>query len=196
MMARMRRQRTVRRQNSSEQGQLGWRSGGSCFESSQKHLDSLPLSRSASSLASFDSRSQEIGLACCTINYVPSLFRPSRSHRLRNNIRNTLTASIARPTRPEGRHVSQSRRRVSPDSSLALPSIRPQLTTTRSVYRRALKLSLDWSVHRYIWRGQAMYIRSLFEAKKDVRDPRQQRVGPHPWLSYGFSVDLMVCRQF
>merc|ERR1712000_389783 len=33
-------------------------------------------------------------------------------HRLRNNIRNTLTASIARPTRPEGRHVSQSRRRV------------------------------------------------------------------------------------
>ncbi|KIW00940.1 uncharacterized protein PV09_07680 [Verruconis gallopava] len=44
-----------------------------------------------------------------------------------------------------------------------------------SLYRRALKLSLDWSVHRYIWRGQAMYIRSLFETKKDVRDPRLQR---------------------
>ncbi|KAL3426193.1 complex 1 protein [Phlyctema vagabunda] len=44
-----------------------------------------------------------------------------------------------------------------------------------SLYRRSLKLSLDWSVHRYLWRGQALYIRSLFEANKDVRDPRQQR---------------------
>ncbi|KAI9852906.1 MAG: hypothetical protein M1824_001668 [Vezdaea acicularis] len=45
-----------------------------------------------------------------------------------------------------------------------------------SLYRRALKLSLDWSVHRELWRGQALYIRSLFEANKDVRDPRQQKV--------------------
>jgi len=45
-----------------------------------------------------------------------------------------------------------------------------------SLYRRSLKLALDWAVHRYLWRGQAIYIRSLFEAKKDVRDPRQQRV--------------------
>jgi NADH dehydrogenase (ubiquinone) 1 beta subcomplex subunit 9 len=27
-----------------------------------------------------------------------------------------------------------------------------------------------------VWRGQAVYIRSLFEANKDVRDPRQQQV--------------------
>ncbi|KAI9040517.1 NADH dehydrogenase [ubiquinone] 1 beta subcomplex subunit 9 [Aspergillus affinis] len=27
-----------------------------------------------------------------------------------------------------------------------------------------------------LWRGQAVYIRSLFEANKDVRDPRQQKV--------------------
>lgn len=45
-----------------------------------------------------------------------------------------------------------------------------------SLYRRSLKLALDWAVHRYLWRGQAIYIRSLFEAKKDVREPRQQRV--------------------
>lgn len=45
-----------------------------------------------------------------------------------------------------------------------------------SLYRRSLKLALDWAVHRYIWRGQAQYIRSLFEANRDVRDPRQQRV--------------------
>ncbi|MCJ1298522.1 hypothetical protein MMC08_001312 [Hypocenomyce scalaris] len=45
-----------------------------------------------------------------------------------------------------------------------------------SLYRRCLKLSLDWAVHRYIWRGQALYIRSLFEANKDVREPRQQRI--------------------
>ncbi|TVY59221.1 NADH dehydrogenase [ubiquinone] 1 beta subcomplex subunit [Lachnellula suecica] len=44
-----------------------------------------------------------------------------------------------------------------------------------SLYRRSLKLALDWSVHRYLWRGQALYIRSLFEANKNVRDPRQQR---------------------
>ncbi|KAE9994564.1 hypothetical protein EG327_008077 [Venturia inaequalis] len=44
-----------------------------------------------------------------------------------------------------------------------------------SLYRRALKLTLDWSVHRHIWRGQAMYIRSLFEAQKNVREPRQQK---------------------
>ncbi|KAF7118309.1 hypothetical protein CNMCM5793_007821 [Aspergillus hiratsukae] len=45
-----------------------------------------------------------------------------------------------------------------------------------SLYRRSLKLALDWAVHRQVWRGQAVYIRSLFEANKDVRDPRQQRV--------------------
>lgn len=44
-----------------------------------------------------------------------------------------------------------------------------------SLYRRALKLSLDWAVHRHLWRGQALYIRSLFEANRAVTDPRQQR---------------------
>ncbi len=50
----------------------------------------------------------------------------------------------------------------------------------RSLYRRSLKLSLDWCVHRYIWRGQALYIRSVFEANRNVREPRQQRVGGTP----------------
>lgn len=45
-----------------------------------------------------------------------------------------------------------------------------------SLYRRSLKLALDWAVHRQIWRGQAVYIRSLFDANKNVRDPRQQKV--------------------
>ncbi|EPE03689.1 lyr family protein [Ophiostoma piceae UAMH 11346] len=45
-----------------------------------------------------------------------------------------------------------------------------------SLYRRALKLSLDWAVHRHLWRGQALYIRSLFEANKNVTSPRQQRL--------------------
>lgn len=48
--------------------------------------------------------------------------------------------------------------------------------TALSLYRRSLKLSLDWAVHRHLWRGQAVYIRSLFDANKNVRDPRQQRV--------------------
>ena len=43
-----------------------------------------------------------------------------------------------------------------------------------------MKLALDWAVHRQVWRGQAVYIRSLFEANKDVRDPRQQQVRRAP----------------
>ncbi|RKU41732.1 hypothetical protein DL546_004882 [Coniochaeta pulveracea] len=46
---------------------------------------------------------------------------------------------------------------------------------TLSLYRRSLKLALDWAVHRYLWRGQALYIRSLFEANRNITDPRQQR---------------------
>ncbi|KAJ5454261.1 uncharacterized protein N7458_005217 [Penicillium daleae] len=49
-------------------------------------------------------------------------------------------------------------------------------STVTSLYRRSLKLSLDWAVQRSIWRGQAVYIRSLFDANKDVRDPRQQQI--------------------
>ncbi|CAJ0551583.1 hypothetical protein HG530_015478 [Fusarium avenaceum] len=44
-----------------------------------------------------------------------------------------------------------------------------------SLYRRSLKLALDWAVHRHLWRGQALYIRSLFEANRNVTDPRHQR---------------------
>ncbi|XP_044715462.1 complex 1 protein (LYR family) domain-containing protein [Hirsutella rhossiliensis] len=44
-----------------------------------------------------------------------------------------------------------------------------------SLYRRSLKLALDWAVQRQLWRGQALYIRSLFEANRNVSDPRQQR---------------------
>ena len=47
----------------------------------------------------------------------------------------------------------------------------------RSLYRRCLKLSLDWAVQRSVWRGQALYIRSLFEANKNVVEPQKQRVG-------------------
>jgi len=44
-----------------------------------------------------------------------------------------------------------------------------------SLYRRALKMSLDWAVHRDVWRGQALYIRRLFEAQRDVKDFKSQR---------------------
>jgi hypothetical protein len=50
------------------------------------------------------------------------------------------------------------------------------LIRCRSLYRRSLKLALDWAVQRNLWRGQAVYIRSLFDANKNIRDPRQQRV--------------------
>ncbi|XXH01159.1 histone H2B [Hypoxylon texense] len=44
-----------------------------------------------------------------------------------------------------------------------------------SLYRRSLKLALDWAVHRSLWRGQALYIRSLFEANRNIADTRKQR---------------------
>ncbi|KAI1105380.1 hypothetical protein F4804DRAFT_304223 [Jackrogersella minutella] len=44
-----------------------------------------------------------------------------------------------------------------------------------SLYRRSLKLALDWAVHRSLWRGQALYIRSLFEANRNVMDVKKQR---------------------
>ncbi|KAF1810602.1 hypothetical protein P152DRAFT_460299 [Eremomyces bilateralis CBS 781.70] len=45
-----------------------------------------------------------------------------------------------------------------------------------SLYRRALKLSLDWCNDRAAWRGQAMYIRTVFDANLAVNDRRTQRV--------------------
>ncbi|KAK6543209.1 hypothetical protein TWF694_007112 [Orbilia ellipsospora] len=47
------------------------------------------------------------------------------------------------------------------------------IRTVPSLYRRALKLSLDWSVRRDVWRPQALAIRKLFEDNKDVREPKQ-----------------------
>ncbi|KAI1430943.1 hypothetical protein GGR50DRAFT_133622 [Xylaria sp. CBS 124048] len=44
-----------------------------------------------------------------------------------------------------------------------------------SLYRRSLKLALDWAVHRHLWRGQALYIRSLFEANRDIKEPMMRR---------------------
>ncbi|GAB7337387.1 hypothetical protein MBLNU457_g2734t1 [Dothideomycetes sp. NU457] len=43
------------------------------------------------------------------------------------------------------------------------------------LYRRCLKLALDWTIQRHMWRGQAMYIRSLFENNRHITEPRQQR---------------------
>ena len=56
------------------------------------------------------------------------------------------------------------------------PTTSAPLTVNRRLYRRSLKLALDWAVHRYLWRGQAVYIRSLFDANKNVTEPRRQRV--------------------
>lgn len=38
-----------------------------------------------------------------------------------------------------------------------------------SLYKRALKTSLDWYVFRDIWRPKALEIRARFEANKDVK---------------------------
>lgn len=41
-----------------------------------------------------------------------------------------------------------------------------------SLYKRALKLSRDWTVQREDWRREALDIRQRFEANMTVRNPR------------------------
>ncbi|RPA95026.1 putative NADH dehydrogenase [Choiromyces venosus 120613-1] len=49
-------------------------------------------------------------------------------------------------------------------------------SVVKSLYRRSLKLSQDWCIRRDIWRSQALNIRELFEANREVKEPRQLRV--------------------
>ncbi|KAK9462672.1 uncharacterized protein V1516DRAFT_670854 [Lipomyces oligophaga] len=41
-----------------------------------------------------------------------------------------------------------------------------------SMYRRALRTSLSWTIRRDIWRQEALEIRAAFEKNKEVSDPR------------------------
>ncbi|GLB34083.1 putative complex 1 protein (LYR family) [Lyophyllum shimeji] len=42
----------------------------------------------------------------------------------------------------------------------------------KSLYKRYLKNSLDWTIRRDLWRPQALLIRAEFEQNRDVHDPR------------------------
>ncbi|KAK9240784.1 hypothetical protein V1525DRAFT_393902 [Lipomyces kononenkoae] len=44
-----------------------------------------------------------------------------------------------------------------------------------SIYRRLLRLSLNWTVRRDIWRKQALEIRAKFDANKNITDAREIR---------------------
>ncbi|KAK9465847.1 hypothetical protein V1512DRAFT_264864 [Lipomyces arxii] len=41
-----------------------------------------------------------------------------------------------------------------------------------SIYRRALRLSLNWAIRRDVWRPIALDIRAKFDANKDITDKR------------------------
>lgn len=43
----------------------------------------------------------------------------------------------------------------------------------QSLYKRSLKLSLDWYIQRDLWRQKALAIRAQFEQNKHVTNPRQ-----------------------
>ncbi|RMZ84173.1 hypothetical protein DV738_g578, partial [Chaetothyriales sp. CBS 135597] len=47
-------------------------------------------------------------------------------------------------------------------------AVTPHVKAVRSLYRRSLRLALDWAVQRNLWRGQAVYIRSLFDANRNI----------------------------
>ncbi|KPI35203.1 NADH dehydrogenase [ubiquinone] 1 beta subcomplex subunit 9 [Cyphellophora attinorum] len=57
-----------------------------------------------------------------------------------------------------------------------MSQVTPHVKAVRSLYRKSLKLALDWAVQRNLWRGQAVYIRSLFDANRNINDPRQRRI--------------------
>ncbi|KAG0136068.1 hypothetical protein HOY82DRAFT_576615 [Tuber indicum] len=59
------------------------------------------------------------------------------------------------------------------DKTIGTKLIMATTSIVKSLYRRSLKLSLDWSIRRDVWRPQALNIRELFEANRDVREPRQ-----------------------
>ncbi|ORX99266.1 hypothetical protein K493DRAFT_279790 [Basidiobolus meristosporus CBS 931.73] len=40
------------------------------------------------------------------------------------------------------------------------------------LYKRCLKLSLDWTIRRDVWRVQALEIRRLFDANRNVTNPK------------------------
>ncbi|KAK7470312.1 hypothetical protein VKT23_001743 [Stygiomarasmius scandens] len=46
----------------------------------------------------------------------------------------------------------------------------------KSLYKRMLVDSLNWSVSRDVWRRRALQIRAEFEANRHVHDPRQLAV--------------------
>ncbi|KAF8524655.1 NDUFB9, NADH-ubiquinone oxidoreductase [Hysterangium stoloniferum] len=42
----------------------------------------------------------------------------------------------------------------------------------KSLYKRYLNNSLDWTIRRDLWRPRALQIRAHFERNRDVHDPR------------------------
>ncbi|TDL29863.1 NDUFB9, NADH-ubiquinone oxidoreductase [Rickenella mellea] len=42
----------------------------------------------------------------------------------------------------------------------------------KSLYKRYLKNSLDWTIQRNLWRWKAVQIRAEFERNRNVHDPR------------------------
>jgi NADH dehydrogenase (ubiquinone) 1 beta subcomplex subunit 9 len=43
----------------------------------------------------------------------------------------------------------------------------------KSLYKRSLKLSLDWYIRRDLWRQKALEIRQQFELNKNVTSPKE-----------------------
>ncbi|KAI9471910.1 MAG: hypothetical protein EXX96DRAFT_509693 [Benjaminiella poitrasii] len=43
----------------------------------------------------------------------------------------------------------------------------------QSLYKRSLKLSLDWYIQRDLWRQKALQIRARFDQNKNITNPKQ-----------------------
>ncbi|KAG0750350.1 hypothetical protein G6F57_000762 [Rhizopus arrhizus] len=43
----------------------------------------------------------------------------------------------------------------------------------QSLYKRSLKLSLDWYIQRDLWRQKALEIRARFEQNRNITNPKE-----------------------
>lgn len=139
-----------------------------CTGYSWQLLQSLLITaQSIDLLDGVDSLTERVRCLACGIVLLPApieTYRPSPPPCLPAKLR---CERDSRPPACRGRHCKVSAHGILADKS----------SSYSSLYRRSLKLALDWAVHRHLWRGQAIYIRSLFEANRNITDPRQQRVG-------------------
>ncbi|KAI7907032.1 uncharacterized protein BX663DRAFT_494591 [Cokeromyces recurvatus] len=56
---------------------------------------------------------------------------------------------------------------------MSIPGSTAHRLHVQSLYKRSLKLSLDWYIQRDLWRQKALQIRARFDQNKNITNPKQ-----------------------